>query len=146
MSDTALQIGDRWAYREKPNRHGHPVWQAEIIQFGPPKTNKVRVRFLDGEYPGLDMWVPRVRLCVPWIEAGAWLRDEERTIAAWEASPFDEDSVEWWAATEIFGAYPGPNAIMMGWRGYERRPVPPTRASLHLGWAGQYSCCSSRRR
>ncbi len=146
MSDTALQIGDRWAYREKPNRHGHPVWQAEIIQFGPPKTNKVRVRFLDGEYPGLDMWVPRVRLCVPWIEAGAWLRDEERTIAAWEASPFDEDSVEWWAATEIFGAYPEPNAIMMGWRGYERRPVPPTRASLHLGWAGQYSCCSSRRR
>lgn len=114
-----MNVGERWAYREKAHTHGHPVLQVEILQFGPPRRHKVRVRFIDGEYPGLDMWVPQVRLRVPWSEAEALLRDERSLIAAWEASDISRESLEYRAASEVFYAYPRPNGMLMGWGSYE---------------------------
>lgn len=42
----------------------------------------MRVRYLDGEYQGLDEWVSQERLVVPWEEAEALIADEQRVIAA----------------------------------------------------------------
>ena len=66
-----MQIGECWAYREKALHDLTPVRQVEILQFGPPRSRKVRVRLLDGEYQGLDMWVPQIRLRVLWDNAAA---------------------------------------------------------------------------
>lgn len=81
-----MQIGDSWAYREKAHAEGNHVIPAEVLQFGPPRSNKVRVPCLDGQYPGLDAWVQKVRLRVPWREAEAWLRDERFPRGAREVS------------------------------------------------------------
>ena len=48
-----------------------------MIREGPPRSNKVKVRRLDGEYEGLEEWVPKVRLVVPWEEVEALLEDEQ---------------------------------------------------------------------
>ncbi len=110
-----MQIGDIWAYREKAHTEGHPVLPAEILQFGPPRSNKVR--FLGGEYPGLDAWVPKMRLRVPWGRAEAWLRDERLLRAARELSLDALGTAGHEAARTALYAYPRPD-------GYPARPGP----------------------
>ena len=46
--------GDIWGYRERTSVLGSPLLPAEILQLGPARSNKVRVRHLDGELSGLD--------------------------------------------------------------------------------------------
>lgn len=41
-------VGHRFAYRE-------PVRSVEVTKEGPPRSNKARIRWLDGEYEGLDV-------------------------------------------------------------------------------------------
>ena len=77
-----MQVGEQWAYREPPNTPGKAAIVAEVLQFGPPKSNKVRIRLLAGEYPGLDIWASKKRLLVPWDEVDAYLDDERRYEAA----------------------------------------------------------------
>lgn len=74
-----------WAYRERPRTPGGPVHRVELLQKGPPRSNKVRIRWLDGEYEGLDEWVSQFRLIVPWEEAEDFLADEERLEAVRKA-------------------------------------------------------------
>jgi hypothetical protein len=57
-----------------------------MVREGPQRSQKVKVRWLDGEYEGLEEWVPAVRLVAPWEEAGALLEDERRTLATLEAA------------------------------------------------------------
>lgn len=109
-----MQIGETWAYREKAYTEGAPVLPVEILQLGPRRSQKVRIRFLEGEYPGLDQWVPAVRLRVPWDEAGAWLEDEKRFAAARDAFPDAFDTLERLAAWEVTGDYPQPDGILVG--------------------------------
>ena len=40
---------------------------------GPPRWQKVKVRWLDAEYEGLEEGAPKVRLVAPWDEAKALL-------------------------------------------------------------------------
>ena len=59
-----MEIGETWGYRERANDSACPLIPAEVLQFGPPRSHKVRVVMRGGEYSGLDMWVPKVRLRV----------------------------------------------------------------------------------
>jgi hypothetical protein len=61
------------------------VRPVELVKEGPPRSQKVKVCWLDGEYEGLEEWVPKVRL-VPWEEKEALLEDGRRMFAALEAS------------------------------------------------------------
>jgi hypothetical protein len=110
-----MHVGEMWAYRERAHTLSCPVVQAEILQFGPKRTGKVRVRLHGGEYPGLDLWVPRVRLRVPWEEAESWLQDEDKLEAARQASEGAQGAAWYDAADLVFSAYPRPDGILLGW-------------------------------
>lgn len=120
-----MEIGETWAYRERAHTPGWPVLPVEILQFGPPRSKKVRVRYLTGEYPGLDQWVPQVRLRVPWDEAEAWLRDEQLYAAA-RAAAGPATAAERWAAWFATLAYPGPDEIHVD---YPDEPAPTVEVS-----------------
>ena len=66
----------------------------------------MKVRRLDGEYEGLEEWVPKVRLVVPWDEQEALLEDERRMFAALEASGDVSGNLDlsrsWWTDNEAF--------------------------------------------
>src|SRR3990172_7966208 len=108
-----MQIGDVWAYRERISDMSCPLIPAEIVQFGPPKSHKVRVRWQGGDYPGLDAWVPKVRLPVPWADAEAWLRDERLYDAACTASSGAVDTIEHKAALVAVVVHPMPDGILI---------------------------------
>jgi hypothetical protein len=95
-------VGRRFAYREKKTSYGEPVRPVDIVKDGPPGSNKVRARWLDGEYEGLEEWVPWVRVLVPWEEAEAFLRDERRELEALEASEGSLGRITWEAVVEVF--------------------------------------------
>lgn len=79
-------VGQRFGYREHAKRLGDPVRPVEVLKKGPPKSHKVRVRWLDGEYADLEEWVPKGRLVVPWDEADGFLDDERHLMALVESS------------------------------------------------------------
>jgi hypothetical protein len=58
--------GRRYAYRERTHTTGDPVRPVELVKDGPPRSQKVKVRWLDREYEGLEIWVPKVRLIASW--------------------------------------------------------------------------------
>lgn len=109
-----MQIGAQWAYREPPHTPGKACMPVEVLQFGPPKRQKVRIRLLVGEYPGLDLWVPMGRLLVPWESIEAYLDDERRYEVARLASRHSYNTTDYHAAWLVFGAYPRPDGILMG--------------------------------
>ena len=76
----------------------------ELTKEGPSRSNKVRVRWLDGEYEGLEEWVPKIRLVAPWDEADTLLHDEFRMLKAVEVSEDAFDKMIWEAAGEVLGA------------------------------------------
>jgi sulfopropanediol 3-dehydrogenase len=80
------RVGRRFAYREHAHTPGDPVRPVEIVKEGPPRSQKLKVRMLDGEYAGLEQWIPQVRLIAPWVDAGAVLEDERRMLDALDAS------------------------------------------------------------
>lgn len=97
-------VGQRFAYRERVRAYGEPVRPVEVTKEGPPRLQKARVRWLDGEYEGLEEWVPKIRLLAPWEEAEALLADERRMLAAVEASEEEaSDEATWEAVGEVFG-------------------------------------------
>jgi hypothetical protein len=80
-------VGEVWAYREKSSRLGETLHPVEIVKPGPRLSKKTRVRWLDGEFEGLDTWVPTQRLLVPWDEADAFLRDERAELSLMAVQP-----------------------------------------------------------
>ncbi len=110
-----IQVGEQWAYREPPHTPGKAATAVEVLQFGPPKSKKVHIRLLAGEYAGLDIWAPKGRLLVPWEEADAYLNDERRYEAAVAASRHVFDTIEYVAAREVLYAYPRPDGILIGY-------------------------------
>jgi hypothetical protein len=58
-------VGKRFAYRETRFSYGEPVRPVEVVKEGPPRSQKVRIRWLDCEYEGLEEWVPKGRLVAP---------------------------------------------------------------------------------
>ena len=55
----------------------------EVVKEGPPRSNKMKVHRLDGEYEWLEEWIPKVRLVAPWEGAEA-----QRFIEAVQAETF----------------------------------------------------------
>ena len=45
--------GRSYAYRERAHTPGDPVRPVELVKEGPPRSQKAKVRWLDGEYEGL---------------------------------------------------------------------------------------------
>lgn len=79
-------VGGHFAYRERAFTPGEPVRPVEVVRKGPPRSNKVRIRWLDGEYEGLEEWVPQLRLVAPWEQAEALLGDERRSSCVFSAA------------------------------------------------------------
>jgi hypothetical protein len=76
MISEALVEGRFYAYRERRGP-GHPLIKVKLLEkLG--RRGKLRVRFMDGPYPGLEDYVNTRQLVVPWGERRAFLRDEER--------------------------------------------------------------------
>ena len=87
------EVGERWAYREHPRALGATFIPAEVLQRGPRRARKVRVRWCDGEYEGLDEWVPIARLVVPWADAAERMEDERRMVELETMQPTPLDKV-----------------------------------------------------
>jgi hypothetical protein len=99
-------IGQGFAYRQRAYTRGEPVRPVEVVKEGPPRSRKVRIRWLDGEYEGLEEWVPMARLVVAWDQADAFLEDERRVLRALDASGDAYGTLEWKAAQEVFFGLP----------------------------------------
>ncbi len=100
-----VEVGQRYAYREPPDTWPEPLLPVEVLKLGPtPRSGKVRVRWLGGEWEGLDVWVPHRRLVAPWAEAGAFLEDERRTVAALEATGASVQAAEHEAVARVVDA------------------------------------------
>jgi hypothetical protein len=102
MSD----VGRRFAYRERARSPGEPVRPVEVVKEGPPRSNKAKVRRLDGEYEGLEEWVPKGRLIAPWEEVEALLEDERRMFGALDATGDVYDTLPYKAVRTVFFALP----------------------------------------
>lgn len=116
-------VGQRFAYRKRARTVGEPVQPVEVVKEGPPRSGKVRIRYLSGEYQGFEEWVPKVRLVVPWDEAEAFRKDELHLLAAHKASGEAEGTVPFEAAQEVFCAVNelfGEELILSGWKKLER--------------------------
>jgi hypothetical protein len=118
-------VGRRFAYRERVRGCGEPVRPAEVTTEGPPRSNKARVRWGDGEYEGPEEWVPKVRLLAPWEESETLLEEERRMLGAVEASEEEAgDGVKREAVGEVFGALSGLSdpreEITLGYRAIEK--------------------------
>jgi hypothetical protein len=95
-------VGKLFAYREHVRAYGEPVRPVEVTREGPPRSNKARVRWLDGEFEGLEEWVLKIRLLAPWEEAEALLEDERRMLKAVEVSRTTA-ATKWEAVEKVFG-------------------------------------------
>lgn len=116
-------IGQRFAYRTRARVIGDPVQPVEVVKEGPPRSQKVKIRYLDGEYEGLEEWVPKTRLLVPWEEAQAFCEDERRLLAVVEATEQVEGTVTYGAVGWVFGAVAelfGEELLLTGWKAIER--------------------------
>lgn len=118
MSD----VGKRFAYRERARSPGEPVRPVEVVKEGPPRSNKAKVRWLDGEYEGLEEWIPKVRLVAPWEEAESLLEDERRMFEALDSTGDVYDTVPYKAVRMVFFALPpgeGSDSVFFGYKAIE---------------------------
>lgn len=132
LAHGAATVGDVFAYREKASALGQPVRPVEFVRDGPPRSAKARVRWLDGDYEGLQAWVPKIRLLCRWTEATALLTDEQHLLAADEASGAPWDTLTYKAVEAVFSAVSPDEKVMFGWRAQERALVlirEPARAA-----------------
>jgi hypothetical protein len=97
-----------------PRERGAALVPVQYVKDGPPRSRKVRVRYEDGEFAGLEVWVPRQRLVCAWEEADAFEADEERLAAVRAASRDAIDTTEHRAAWHALYAYPRPDGILLG--------------------------------
>ncbi|WP_353928557.1 hypothetical protein [Desulfofundulus kuznetsovii] len=119
-------VGQRYAYRERARMLGEPVVPVIVVKEGPPRSRKVRIRHLDGEYEGFEEWVPKSRLVAPWEEVNAFCDDERRLLNAVKASGDVQGSIIYKAAEEVFGAIAelfGEELIFFGWKAIEQNLI-----------------------
>ena len=115
-----LELGQKYAYREGRWNYGDPVSPVKIIKIAPKIKGKVRVIHLDGEYAGLEQWVAKLRLVVPWSEADAFCADERRALVAAGISCCTEGTIVKEAVVSVFGGVYnicGHEYTFTGWSG-----------------------------
>lgn len=102
---SSVTIGSRWAYRVG-KKLGTPAIPVEILRLGPETSkHKIKVKYLSGDYSGLDEWVPKSRLIVPWEFYDAWWEEEFHQMQA--AKLGEPASDEYMAISHVFSAYMG---------------------------------------
>lgn len=99
--------------RERAGEMGCEMIPAEILQFGPGKTQKVRIQMQAGEYAGLDLWLPRQRLKVLWADSGHWLTDE----SAFEQARLASIDAPGSTARRYWSSIPIPAKVKSVWSG-----------------------------
>jgi hypothetical protein len=97
-----MEAGEIWAFRENPRALGEPVHRVEIVK-SRHNNGMIRVRRLDGEDAGLQEWAHPSSLLCTWDTAGLRTGDEQRVLAAREASADAQGSVEHEAAVFVIG-------------------------------------------
>lgn len=112
-----IEVGKRYGYRKQRYAIGQPLRPVLVTKLGPPKSNKYRVRWLDGEYEGLEEWVRRETLLCPWEEAVPFVEDEVRLARAVDASLRAYETEEWQTVREVFWAVDAPFELAM-WARY----------------------------
>ena len=110
-----MEEGRYFVYREKAHTPGDSVRPCELVKEGPPRSQKTKVRWLDGEYEGFEEWVPKVRLVVLWEEKEALPEDERRMFAALEASGDVYGTTTYRAVERVFSPYRRRSALRCSW-------------------------------
>ncbi len=130
-----LHVGERYAYREHPFFPLQPLLPVEIVKFGPKRSQKVQVRWLAGEYEGMEQWTTCVRLVARLEDAESLLEDEHRTAQANQLSADMAGTPVHRAVELVFLASPI-HGISFGYRGNDEQLLvveDPSALSDFLG-------------
>ncbi|NRQ34588.1 hypothetical protein HII36_22510 [Nonomuraea sp. NN258] len=92
-----MEIGEEWAYRERPRALADPVHRVTIVKIR-DNDDSIRIRRLDGDDAGLQEWVSYASLLDRWTDIEPRLNDERRLVAVREASSAAGDTIEYKAA------------------------------------------------
>lgn len=79
MENHQLEIGRKYAYREKPGPRYSMLKVRLLDKVG--RKGKIKIRFEDGPHTGLEEYVSMRQLVVPWGQRHAVLRDEKLATA-----------------------------------------------------------------
>lgn len=110
------EVGHVYAYRHTPRAYWEPILQALMVKEGPTKRAPVKIRFLSGEYEGLEQWVPKARLFASWADVDAIVRDEQLLAQAVKLSGDVRDTPLWHTVKLVFRLFPGPHSVGLGMR------------------------------
>jgi hypothetical protein len=55
-----IGVGEIWGYREKASNEGQRPVPVKVVKLSPPKLQKARIQYLDGELEGLEVWCRNV--------------------------------------------------------------------------------------
>jgi len=103
-----IEVGEKYGYRKKRYDIGQPLRPVLVTKIGPPKSSKFRIRWLEGEYEGLEEWVRRDVLLCPWEKADAFVTEEVQRSQAVAVSQHAYKTDEWIAVREVFYDIDGP--------------------------------------
>ncbi len=110
-----MVVGEQYGYREHAHTYGDPISRVDAVKLGPSKSRPVKVLWVDSENEGLEKWIPRIRLIVPWDKVEAFLHDKRRLLAAWGASGEVRETNEWEAVEEVLFALPDDAGTYLCW-------------------------------
>ncbi|MFI6505684.1 hypothetical protein [Nonomuraea typhae] len=92
-----MELGEEWAYRERPRALGDPVHRVKIVKLR-DSDDSIRVCRLDGDDTGLQEWVSYTSLLDRWTDIEPRLNDESRLLAVRDVSSAAGGTVEYEAA------------------------------------------------
>ncbi|MDE0572168.1 hypothetical protein ON058_01920 [Demequina sp. B12] len=102
MRKDELVAGHLYAYRPKEANDGRTF--LKVKHLGPARARQCRVRYMDGEWEGLEEWVPTRQVACAWGERKALLRDEERAARLADVSASIWDPVTEEAISSVMTA------------------------------------------
>jgi hypothetical protein len=114
MESHQIEIGRRYAYREKRGPR-YPMLKVRLLdKVG--RKGKIKIRFEDGPHLGLEEYISRRQLVVPWGQRHEVLRDEKRGAALEAHVAKAADSALGQAASAVLESTrePGAGAVATG--------------------------------
>ncbi|WP_326807176.1 PE-PGRS family protein [Streptomyces sp. NBC_01775] len=99
-----MNVEESWAYRAAPKDLGAEVRRVEIVRVsGSGRSDRVHIRFVDGDEAGLQEWVAMGCLLAPWEDVEAFRADDQAELALADVSREVRGSVEFEAARMVLG-------------------------------------------
>lgn len=87
----AVEIGEKWAYRERGRL---PTTAVTIVaKSQKPRPTRIKVRFEDDQFEGAEEWTPIVRLRCSWEEKNSFLQREAELDALINSANPDDTEV-----------------------------------------------------